>query len=216
VPSVPDLSFEIDVYRQGFTHIAGIDEAGRGCLAGPVVAAAVIFHAGYFINGVDDSKKLSPARREYLFEIIKVNALSIGIGIVDNKEIDKINIYNATINAMKMAVEDLAIHPDYLLIDAVPVKDLPIPQLPIIKGDTLSFTIASASIVAKVTRDRLMAGHHLSFPNYNFKAHKGYGTREHIERLRQFGPCSIHRSTFLRKIFMNRHESGGSQRTMKM
>ena len=117
---------------------------------------------------------------------------------------------------MKMAVEDLAIHPDYLLIDAVPVKDLPIPQLPIIKGYTLSFTIASASIVAKVTRDRLMAGHHLSFPNYNFKAHKGYGTREHIERLRQFGPCSIHRSTFLRKIFMNRHESGGSQRTMKM
>ena len=216
MPSVPDLSFEIDVYRQGFTHIAGIDEAGRGCLAGPVVAAAVIFHAGYFINGVDDSKKLSPARREYLFEIIKVNALSIGIGIVDNKEIDKINIYNATINAMKMAVEDLAIHPDYLLIDAVPLKDLPIPQLPIIKGDTLSFTIASASIVAKVTRDRLMAGHHLSFPNYNFKAHKGYGTREHIERLRQFGPCSIHRSTFLRKIFMNRHESGGSQRTMKM
>ena len=216
MPSVPDLSFEIDVYRQGFTHIAGIDEAGRGCLAGPVVAAAVIFHAGYFIDGVDDSKKLSHARREYFFEIIRVNALSIGVGIVDNKEIDKINIYNATINAMKMAVEDLAIHPDYLLIDAVPVKDLPIPQLPIIKGDTLSFTIASASIVAKVTRDRLMAGHHLSFPNYNFKAHKGYGTREHIERLRQFGPCSIHRSTFLRKIFMNRHESGGSQRTMKM
>ena len=216
MPSVPDLSFEIDVYRQGFTHIAGIDEAGRGCLAGPVVAAAVIFHAGYFIDGVDDSKKLSHARREYLFEIIRVNAISIGVGIVDNKEIDKINIYNATINAMKMAVEDLAIHPDYLLIDAVPVKDLPIPQLPIIKGDTLSFTIASASIVAKVTRDRLMAGHHLSFPNYNFKAHKGYGTREHIERLRQFGPCSIHRSTFLRKIFMNRHESGGSQRTMKM
>ena len=208
MPSVPDLSFESDVYRQGYTHIAGIDEAGRGCLAGPVVAAAVIFHAGYTLYGVNDSKKLSHAKREYLFEIIRVNALSIGVGIVDNKEIDKINIYNATINAMKMAVEDLAIHPDYLLIDAVPLKDLPIPQLPIIKGDTLSFTIASASIVAKVTRDRLMAGHHLSFPDYNFKTHKGYGTKEHIERLRQFGPCSIHRSSFLRKIFMNHQEPG--------
>ncbi|HZX48338.1 MAG TPA: ribonuclease HII, partial [Nitrospirota bacterium] len=155
---MPDLSFEINLYRHGFAHIAGIDEAGRGCLAGPVVAAAVIFHAGYTIDGVNDSKKLSHVRREFLFEIIRVNALSIGVGIVDNKEIDKINIYKATINAMKMAVEDLAIHPDFLLIDAVPVKDLPIPQLPIIKGDTLSFTIASASIVAKVTRDRLMAG----------------------------------------------------------
>ena len=202
MPSVPDLSFEINLYRHGFAHIAGIDEAGRGCLAGPVVAAAVIFHAGYTIDGVNDSKKLSHLRREFLFEIIRVNALSIGVGIVDNKEIDKINIYKATINAMKMAVEDLAIHPDFLLIDAVPVKDLPIPQLPIIKGDTLSFTIASASIVAKVTRDRLMAGHHLSFPDYNFKTHKGYGTRDHIERLRQFGPCTLHRESFLKKIFI--------------
>ena len=202
MPSVPDLSFEINLYRHGFAHIAGIDEAGRGCLAGPVVAAAVIFHAGYTIDGVNDSKKLSHVRREFLFEIIRVNALSIGVGIVDNKEIDKINIYKATINAMKMAVEDLAIHPDFLLIDAVPVKDLPIPQLPIIKGDTLSFTIASASIVAKVTRDRLMAGHHLSFPDYNFKTHKGYGTRDHIERLRQFGPCTLHRESFLKKIFI--------------
>lgn len=202
MPLVPDLSFEIDLYRQGFTHIAGIDEAGRGCLAGPVVAAAVIFHPGYTIDGVNDSKKLSHVRREYLFEIIRVNALSIGVGIVDNKEIDKINIYNATINAMKMAVEDLAIHPDYLLIDAVPVKDLPIPQLPIIKGDTLSFTIAAASIVAKVTRDRLMSRHDLSFPYYNFSAHKGYGTREHIERLRQFGPCTLHRESFLKKILI--------------
>ena len=202
MPSVPDLSFEINLYRHGFAHIAGIDEAGRGCLAGPVVAAAVIFHAGYTIDGVNDSKKLSHVRREFLFEIIRVNALSIGVGIVDNKEIDKINIYKATINAMKMAVEDLAIHPDFLLIDAVPVKDLPIPQLPIIKGDTLSFTIASASIIAKVTRDRLMAGHHLSFPDYNFKTHKGYGTRDHIERLRQFGPCTLHRESFLKKIFI--------------
>lgn len=200
MPSLPDLSFEQDAYRQGFTRIAGIDEAGRGCLAGPVVAAAVIFHAGYLIKGVNDSKKLSPAGRERFYEIIKENALGIGVGVVDNKEIDKINIYNATIRAMKMAVEDLALHPDYLLIDAVPVKDLPIAQLPIIKGDTLSFTIASASIVAKVTRDRLMAGYHTSFPDYNFSAHKGYGTKEHIERLRQVGPCAIHRSSFLRKI----------------
>ncbi len=200
--SKPDLSYEIDVYRQGITHIAGIDESGRGCLAGPVVAAAVIFQQGYFIDGVNDSKKLLPARREYLFEIIRVNALSIGVGIVDNKEIDKINIYNATINAMKMAVDALAIHPDYLLIDAVPLKDLPIPQLPLIKGDTLSFTIACASIVAKVTRDSLMAGHHLSFPEYNFRTHKGYGTRDHIERLKQYGPCTLHRRSFLKRILM--------------
>lgn len=197
---LPDLSFEADVYRQGFTHIAGIDEAGRGCLAGPVVAAAVIFPAGCMIDGVDDSKRLSPSRRERIYEIIRGNALSIGVGVVDNVEIDKINIYNASIRAMKMAVEDLSIHPDYLLIDAVPVKDLPIPQLPIVKGDTLSFTIASASIIAKVTRDRLMAGLHESFPDYNFRVHKGYGTREHIARLRQLGPCSIHRSSFLGKI----------------
>jgi len=205
VPPLPDLSFEIDVYGQGFTHIAGIDEAGRGCLAGPVVASAVIFQAGYIIDGVNDSKKLSHVRRNYLFDLIRANAISIGVGIVDNIEIDKINIYNATINAMKMAVEDLVIHPDYLLIDAVPVKTLPIPQLSIIKGDALSFTIASASIIAKVTRDRLMCRHHISFPDYNFSAHKGYGTREHISRLRQFGPCTLHRKSFLKKIMKSDH-----------
>ena len=202
VTSVPDLSFENDGYRQGFTHIAGIDEAGRGSLAGPVVAAAVIFSSGHFIKGVDDSKKLSPARREVLFEAIRGNALSIGIGIVDHAEIDRINIYRATINAMEMALLNLAIKPDYLLIDAVPVTNIPIPQLPIIKGDTLSFSIASASIIAKVTRDRLMVEYHSSYPQYNFLSHKGYGTREHIERLRQFGPCIIHRNSFLKKIFM--------------
>lgn len=197
---LPDLSFENDAYRQGFTNVAGIDEAGRGCLAGPVVAAAVIFNAGYFIEGVDDSKKLSPVKRERLFDIISANAMGIGVGIVDNQDIDKINIYNATIKAMKLAVEEIAIHPDYLLIDAVPLKDLSIPQLSIIKGDTLSFTIAAASIIAKVTRDRLMAEYHLSFPEYNFITHKGYGTPEHIEQLRKFGPCKIHRESFLGKI----------------
>ncbi|MCC7203212.1 MAG: ribonuclease HII [Nitrospirae bacterium] len=197
---MPDLSFENDAYRQGYTNVAGIDEAGRGCLAGPVVAAAVIFNAGYFIEDVDDSKKLSPVRRERLFDIISANAMGIGVGIVDNQDIDKINIYNATIKAMKLAVEEIAIHPDYLLIDAVPLKDLSIPQLSIIKGDTLSFTIAAASIIAKVTRDRLMAEYHLSFPEYNFITHKGYGTPEHIEQLRKFGPCKIHRESFIGKI----------------
>ncbi len=206
MPLLPDLSFELNAYRQGFTHIAGIDEAGRGCLAGPVVAAAVIFPAGHFIEGVNDSKKLSPAKREDLFKAIIENALSVGIGIIDNIEIDKINIYKATISAMKMAIKYLAIQPDYLLIDAVPLKDLPIEQLSLIKGDTLSFTIASASIIAKVTRDRLMAEQHLSFPQYNFITHKGYGTSEHIGRLRQFGPCSIHRMSFLKKILIS--ESG--------
>lgn len=202
----PDLSFENEAFRQGYRYVAGIDEAGRGCLAGPVVAAAVILPAGLIIEGVDDSKKLTPAKREKLYSIISQRAVTIGIGIVNNEEIDGINIYRATIKAMEMAVMNLEVPPDYLLpdyllIDAVPLHDLRIPQQSIIKGDTLSSSIASASIVAKVTRDMLMTKQHHIFPLYNFMSHKGYGTKEHIERLKQHGPCAIHRRSFLGKIF---------------
>ncbi len=198
---LPDLSYENDLYRQGYKYIAGIDEAGRGCLAGPVVAASVILPNNISIDGVNDSKKLSPAKREFLFELIKQYSVSIGIGIIWNEDIDRINILNATIQAMQAAVKDLKISPDYLLIDAVSLSSINIPQLPIIKGDTLSASIASASIIAKVTRDRLMSEQHSLFPQYNFLAHKGYGTKEHFKRLRMYGPSVIHRKSFLKNIY---------------
>jgi len=197
---VPDLSFEHEAYRQGYRLIAGIDEAGRGSLAGPVVAAAVILPSGLMIDGVNDSKKLTPRRREALYQVIHQHALATGIGVVGNEDIDRINILRATIRAMEMAVRDLKIPPDYLLIDAVSLSDSRIPQRPIIKGDMLSVSIASASIVAKVTRDRLMTEEHSLFPQYNFMTHKGYGTRDHVSRLRLYGPSIIHRKSFLKKI----------------
>ena len=197
---VPDLSFEHEAYRQGYRLIAGIDEAGRGSLAGPVVAAAVILPPGLIIDGVNDSKKLTPARREVLYQVIHQYALATGIGIVGNEDIDRINILRATIRAMEMAVKALKIPPDYLLIDAVSLSDSRIPQRPIIKGDMLSVSIASASIVAKVTRDRLMTEEHSLFPQYNFRTHKGYATRDHVSRLRLYGPSIIHRKSFLKKI----------------
>ena len=197
---VPDLSFEHEAYRQGYRLIAGIDEVGRGSLAGPVVAAAVILPPGLIIDGVNDSKKLTPARREVLYHVIHQHALATGIGVVGNEDIDRINILRATIRAMEMAVRDLKMPPDYLLIDAVSLSDSRIPQRPIIKGDMLSVSIASASIVAKVTRDRLMTEEHSLFPQYNFMSHKGYGTRDHVSRLRLYGPSIIHRKSFLKKL----------------
>jgi len=197
---LPDLSFEHEAYRQGYQLIAGIDEAGRGSLAGPVVAAAVILPPGLMIDGVNDSKKLTPRRREALYQVIHQHALATGIGVVGNEDIDRINILRATIMAMEMAVKNLKIPPDYLLIDAVSLSDSRIPQRPIIKGDMLSVSIASASIVAKVTRDRLMTEEHSLFPQYNFRTHKGYATRDHVSRLRLYGPSIIHRKSFLKKI----------------
>ena len=197
---LPDLSFEHEAYRQGYQLIAGIDEAGRGSLAGPVVAAAVILPPGLMIDGVNDSKKLTPGRREALYQVIHQHALATGIGVVGNEDIDRINILRATIMAMEMAVKNLKIPPDYLLIDAVSLSDSRIPHRPIIKGDMLSVSIASASIVAKVTRDRLMTEEHSLFPQYNFMTHKGYGTRDHVSRLRLYGPSIIHRKSFLRKL----------------
>jgi len=188
--------FEAEAYNAGYTLIAGIDEAGRGPLAGPVVASAVILPKGICIPSIDDSKKLSEKKREQLYDVISKEAVGIGIGIVDEKTIDEINILQAAIMAMKIAVGKLSIMPDFILSDAVSLADLKIPQKAIIKGDSKSISIAAASIIAKVTRDRLMHEYHKKYPNYNFHSNKGYGTAEHLEMLRKHGPCEIHRRTF--------------------
>ncbi|MBW2647274.1 MAG: ribonuclease HII [Deltaproteobacteria bacterium] len=176
--------------------IAGIDEAGRGPLAGPVVAAAVIFPEETYIPGINDSKKLTPAKRENLYDQIYENAISIGLGIIDSPEIDKINILQASLLSMRIAVANLFPRPDYLLIDGIFTIRSQIPQKAIKKGDSQSLSIAAASIIAKVSRDRLMKRYSEDFPGYGFHKHKGYGTRMHLEAIRTLGPTLIHRKTF--------------------
>lgn len=188
--------FERAAYAQGYDRPAGIDEAGRGPLAGPVVAAAVILPRGYLLPGLRDSKKLSASQREGLMSQITRAALAIGLGIMDQKVIDEVNVLQATLLAMQKAVEALTIKPDLLLIDALRLPSCSIPQQAIIGGDDLSLSIAAASVVAKVTRDRLMVEYDRLYPQYNFKAHKGYGTQEHLRALRAYGPCGIHRMSF--------------------
>ena len=195
-PPIDRYRFEQEAAAQGFRAVAGIDEAGRGPLAGPVVAAAVILPVGLRINGVNDSKQLSAHQREQLFKQITATALTIGIGRVDAATIDRINILQATRLAMLQAVEALTIQPDRLLIDGISTIDLPVPQLTIKQGDSLSASIAAASIIAKVTRDRLMADYDTQYPLYGFIRHKGYGSQQHLEALRLHGPCPIHRRTF--------------------
>ncbi len=190
------LEFEELATRRGYRRIAGVDEAGRGPLAGPVVAAAVILRPGIPIAGVMDSKKLTEARREALFDPIMAQALAVGVGIADHDLIDRINILQATLQAMRQAVTNLALFPDYLLIDGISQIPMNIPQKTIKKGDSASLSIAAASIVAKVTRDRLMVEYDRQFPGYGFAAHKGYGCASHLEAIAQFGPCAIHRKTF--------------------
>jgi ribonuclease HII len=192
----PADEFEQEARRCGYRRIAGIDEAGRGPLAGPVVAAAVILPVHARLAGVDDSKQLSEAERERLYPAILDQAVGVGIGLADAGEIDSLNILEATRLAMRRAIDNLAPAPDYLLIDAVTLPAVRIPLRPIVKGDALSLSIAAASIIAKVTRDHLMSAYHATFPQYNFLSHKGYGTAEHLRMLARFGPCSIHRRTF--------------------
>lgn len=180
---------------QGFTFIAGIDEVGRGPLAGPVVAAAVILPDDFQILGIDDSKKLTETKREELYELIRSTALSIGVGIIEAKEIDTINIYEATKKAMYVALNELHISPDFLLVDAMKLTT-PIPSEAIIKGDSKSISIAAASIIAKVTRDRMMKELAQSFPEYRFEQNMGYGTKEHIEALQLYGATPYHRRSF--------------------
>lgn len=177
--------------------IAGVDEAGRGPLAGPVVAAAVILHPGAEILGINDSKKLSEKKRETLYPEILDKAMAVGIGIVSAARIDEINILQATYEAMRKAVEGLCFSPDLLLVDAVTIPGLAVKQVPIIKGDAKSLSIGAASIVAKVTRDHLMRELDAIYPEYGFEGHKGYGTAAHIAALKEFGPCPVHRRSFI-------------------
>ncbi|MDD4503386.1 MAG: ribonuclease HII [Clostridiaceae bacterium] len=192
--------YESQCYEKGYKLIAGVDEVGRGPLAGPVVAAAVILGEGVIIPGVNDSKKLSEAKREFLYDEIKSKALCCSIGIVDEKIIDEVNILNATYLAMKKALEGLSERPEYILLDAVTLKDINIPQKSIIKGDSLSLSIAAASIIAKVERDRIVSDYDKIYPNFSFSKHKGYGTREHIECIKKYGLLPIHRKSFTRKF----------------
>lgn len=189
------LSFEKKCYARGLKMVAGIDEAGRGPLAGPVVAAAVILNPEVHIIGLNDSKQLSRAQRQTLAEKIKAHALAIGVGIVTAKEIDDINIYQASKLAMEKAVQKLEITPDALLIDAMKINS-PIKQASIIKGDARSVSIAAASIIAKETRDAIMEDLDLKYPGYEFNKHMGYGTEAHLSAVRRLGPCPEHRLSF--------------------
>ncbi|HAY39162.1 MAG TPA: ribonuclease HII [Desulfobacteraceae bacterium] len=188
--------FEKKAFQKGFSRIAGIDEAGRGPLAGPVVSAAVIIPISLQIPGVSDSKKLSPKQRDYLYEKIYDLAVSVGIGIVDPFEIDRINILQAALLSMAMAVENLDPQPDCLLIDGTFLISSVLPQEAIPKGDALSISISAASIVAKVTRDRLMERYHHDYPQFGFSKHKGYPTKAHKKAIQRFGCCPIHRRSF--------------------
>ena len=191
------LWYESKLWKEGLELIAGVDEAGRGPLAGPVIAAAVIFPPKVRLAGIKDSKKLTPQKREELFQKIFNSALSVGMGIIDEKEIDEVNILNAALRAMRLAVLDLNIAPQFVLVDGNrEIPQLGIPQLPIPKGDNLSLSVASASIVAKVTRDRLMLKYHKTYPQFCFNQNKGYCTKSHIEALKSYGPCEIHRFSF--------------------
>lgn len=191
------LEYENKYYDKGYTLIAGVDEAGRGPLAGPVFAAAVVFEKGTFIEGINDSKKLSEKKREALFDIICEKALYYNIVSVDEKEIDRINILNASLKAFELAVTGLEKLPDVTLIDGNRCKEnFPTLYETIVKGDAKSMSIAAASILAKVSRDRYIVGLDGLYPEYNFKKHKGYPTKEHREAIAKYGPCSIHRLTF--------------------
>jgi len=194
------MEYERKCYEKGYKLVAGVDEVGRGPLAGPVVAAAVILGEGVLIPGVNDSKKLSAEKREYLYEEIKSKSLCWSIGIVDEKIIDEINILNAACLAMKKALDGLSERPDYILLDAVTLKDVDIPQKGIIKGDALSLSIAAASIIAKVERDRMVSAYDEQYPHFGFSKHKGYGTKEHIECIKKYGLLPIHRRSFTKNF----------------
>lgn len=193
----PDLwKFETEFRAQGFKKIAGVDEAGRGPLAGPVVSAAVILPRDFDAPGVNDSKKLTPRKRDLLYDQILEGATAVGVGIVDNRQIDKINILRAALLSMAQAAGKLDPPPDFLLIDGTFTTPADTPQKAITRGDSLSISIAAASIIAKVTRDRLMADYHIRYPEYGFDRHKGYPTKAHKEAIARCGITPIHRLTF--------------------
>ena len=195
------LQFEKAAAEKGYRHICGVDEAGRGPLAGPVCAAAVILPEGCIIEGVNDSKKLTEKKREELFDVIVETAVSCSISFGTVAEIERDNILVATMNTMKRAVEGLSVAADYAMIDGNRRPPLDIPCEYIVKGDARSMSIAAASILAKVTRDRLMLEYAEKYPEYAFDKHKGYGTKLHVEKILEHGPCPIHRLSFLKKIY---------------
>ena len=194
-------SFDQKFYDQGINLLAGIDEAGRGPLAGPVVVACVIMPKDARILGINDSKKVSEKKREKLYEQIMQEAISVGVGIVDQKRIDEINILNATKEALTDSISKLTVKPERILVDALEhINTLGIPYTPIIKGDATSYSIAAASIIAKVTRDRIMEEWAKVYPDYGFSKHKGYGTAEHIQKIKEIGPCTLHRKSFIKNF----------------
>ena len=198
---MPDYSFEKSALEKGYNLICGVDEAGRGPLAGPVCAAAVILPLDCQIEGLNDSKKLSEKKREKLFDVICENALSYCIAYGTVEEIEEFNILEATFIAMNKAINGLSIKPDYALIDGNRIpKNIQIPCETVVKGDSKSCCIAAASILAKVTRDRLMSEYHQQYPQYNFEKHKGYGTKEHTDLILKYGICPVHRPSFLKKL----------------
>ena len=196
MPTAAPYRYEAQAWRTGLSRIAGIDEAGRGPLAGPVVAAAVVIAPDRRIKGLCDSKVLPPEKREALFAIIHERAIAVGVGIVDHVTIDRVNILRATILAMQEAVAGLAVVPDLVITDFVALPTLPCPQRNLVDGDARCATVAAASIVAKVTRDRLMLEADRQFPEYGFAKHKGYGTADHLAALDRHGACPIHRRSF--------------------
>ncbi|MHB9155454.1 MAG: ribonuclease HII, partial [Endomicrobiales bacterium] len=202
------LTFDRSYYRRGYRVIAGVDEAGRGPWAGPVVAAAVILPESSSLPGLNDSKKLSPKKREALYARIREIALGVGVGTVRQDVIDSVNILQATYMAMREALRQLSLPVELVLVDGRPIPALSLPQAAIPGGDAQSAAIAAASIIAKVTRDRLMEEYSRQYPHYRFHQHKGYGTPEHYEALRRHGPCSLHRKTFapVRKILEGNDE----------
>ena len=198
---MPDFSLESTVYGQGFSLVAGVDEVGRGPLAGPVVAAAVIFPLDLtgrepWLEALDDSKRLSPTQRGRAVEVVEAHALAIGVAQVGPDAVDSLGIGQASIQAMLQAVENLPLDPTYLLLDYVPLRECPIPFQTIVRGDRLSYSIAAASNVAKVARDRMMREANEVYPGYSFDRNKGYGTAQHLAQLRERGPCQIHRRSF--------------------
>jgi ribonuclease HII len=206
------LQFEQDAWKNQKLHVAGVDEAGRGPLAGPVVSGSVIFDrdaaeelAAGPLNGLTDSKKLTEKKREHFFELLlELDGVHTGIAIIAPKVIDRINILQASRQSMRDALADLPIAPDFILVDGLAVPDMPAPDLPIVKGDSKSLSIAAGSIIAKVTRDRLMVKLAKKYPMYGFEKHKGYGTKAHLEALREHGPCPAHRTSFrpVRELYL--------------
>ena len=194
------LEIENELILKGFQNIGGIDEAGRGPLAGPVCAACVILNKDNIPEGINDSKKLTEKKREALYDLILENAVAYSVASVDEKEIDEINILNATMKAMEMAINGLKVKPDLALIDGNQNRGITTNNRTVVKGDAKSYNIAAASIIAKVSRDRFIIEMDALYPEYGFKKHKGYGTKEHMDAIRKYGPCEIHRRSFLKKL----------------